>query len=171
MLTGFIPTESEFVPIYNLIERFGGVVQDTVDQYTTHCIAMYDGEVVDTTQFEEDAEYSVPETPHDDEQIITFLLSRSKRNIKVTDKVRQARNKVYLMPPEWIYLSCYSYCKLDERVYCYNGTLPAHDPLQRAAPTHRTSISRQRVMSVSSTSISDLDDLAEALENDMDSPE
>eukprot|EP00835_Amoeboradix_gromovi_P002711 NODE_159_length_16647_cov_0.251390.p3 type:complete len:458 gc:universal NODE_159_length_16647_cov_0.251390:1493-2866(+) len=180
VLTGFIPTSSNkdlFIPILNLIEKYGGVVSDEVTDKTTHCICIYmeESAIIDEKQFLDDVETSVPLTPNDDTQIDEFLKSKASLTIKTTDKVKQAKNRCFLLPPEWIYLSCYSYCRLSEERYNYLGMLPSCDPVLRSRKVAMVLESkeslvpqtgRNRAKSTSTMSSSDLESLANDLEND-----
>ena len=181
VLTGFIPNSSTSIPMVHLIEKYGGIVMDVVDEKTTHCICMYVEEhlIIDQEQFKQRPSMA-PTNPDEDEQIISFLTRKSKLHIKTTDKVKAAKNKCYLLPPEWVYLSCYSYCKLNETKYNYENMLPTSDPIERSKehtflniPASNNdsvddNVQRSRQHSASSLSSSDLDTFADDLEHDFE---
>eukprot|EP00834_Sanchytrium_tribonematis_P000310 NODE_6_length_70510_cov_1.054395.p15 type:complete len:453 gc:universal NODE_6_length_70510_cov_1.054395:58484-59842(+) len=175
VLSGFIPNNKNYIPIFHLIEKFGGTITETVNEKTTHCICMYEGSVINKDQFE-DEEVPIPRDPSDDKQIAAFLLQKSELPIKITDKVKDAKKKCYMLPPEWVYLSCYSFYKLDETIYNYKNSLPLGSPFVRSKNSSikvkeknlKIAGERNRVNSISSISSGELDSFADNLEKDLE---
>ncbi len=158
VLSGFIPNTKSFIPIINLIEKYGGVVMDAVDEKTTHCICMYinEDQIVDSEQFQQDITVDIVNDPNNDVQIIKFLTKKAQLDIKITEKVKKAKYKCFLLPPEWVYLSCFSYCRLDESVFNYVNMAPIK-------VQHAHNDMKNRALSESSLD-SDLNSLADELE-------
>ena len=181
VLSGFIPNTKGFVPIINLIEKYGGIVMESPNDKTTHCICMYTDEsnIINEDQFQAEEIANVPESPDEDVQIIDFLLRKSALPFKITDKVKAAKYRAYLLPPEWVYLSCYSYYKLDENVFNYENMLPTDDPIarskqtsgpvRRASNSNSATVGRNRTNSATpeSSISSDMDSFANELENNL----